>query len=265
MIFNHDQNNDEYRQRDKLRLWLDRWANRWVTHICAVSQSIIEFLVEHEGVEQEKISLIYNAIDLRRFAPAERDRARWGLPPDARVIGGIGRLNYQKNFALFLEIAAAIARQRDDAHFVLAGSGPEESALRRQAASLGLGGRVTFLGYVSDTAQLYPALDFLLMPSRFEGLPMTLLEAMAMGVPVVASRLDGIAEILTDGVDGSLAAPGDCGDFAARLLALLDDPQAARAQAGAALKNVTANFNAEQMTRAVERLYEQHLPAAGRD
>ncbi len=259
VIFNHDQNNDEYRQRDRLRFLLDRWANRYATHICAVSRSIVEFLATHERIPREKLSLIYNAIDLRRFTPAPRDRARWGLPEHARIIGGIGRLNYQKNFALFLDIAAAIVKQRDDVHFVLAGSGPEERALREKAAALNLTKHVTFLGYVTDTAQLYPALDLLLMPSRFEGLPMTLLEAMAMRVPVVASRLDGIAEILTDHLDGSLAEPGNAADFTTRLLTLLDDPSSAKAQAEAAHANVTKNFDAQQMTRAVELLYLRHL------
>jgi glycosyltransferase involved in cell wall biosynthesis len=183
--FNHDQANDEYRYRDKVRLALDRLANRFSTHICAVSASVVEFLVKHEGVPRERISLVHNAIDLRRFTPAPQRRAelrrKWQLPTEGPVIAGVGRLNYQKNFPLFLEIAAEIRRSHPSVIFVVAGTGPEEHALHKSA-----GANVRFLGFVADTARLYDAVDFLLMPSRFEGLPMTLLEAMAMRVPIVA-------------------------------------------------------------------------------
>ena len=252
--FNHDQANDEYRYREKGRLVLDKFANRFSTHICAVSASIVEFLVKHERVPRAKISLVHNAIDLRRFTPAPERRAElrreWRLPPDAPVIAGIGRLNYQKNFPLFLEIA----RSHPNAIFVIAGTGPEERALRDSA-----GANVRFLGYVADTARLYDAVDFLLMPSRFEGLPMTLLEAMAMRVPVIASRLDGIAEIIVDGVDGLLATPSGKDEFVAHLRTLRDDPKRAADIAERAFQKVTAHFSAERMTREVEALYTRYL------
>ena len=256
---NHDQANDEYRHRDKVRLALDRLTNRFSTHICAVSASIVEFLVKNERIPRERISLVHNAIDLRRFTPAPARRAElrraWQLPPEAKVIAGIGRLHYQKNFPLFLEIAAAIGDSHPGALFVIAGTGPEERALREKA-----GANVRFLGFVADTTQLYDAADLLLMPSRFEGLPMTLLEAMAMRVPVVASRLDGIAEVISDGEDGLLAAASAKDEFVAHLRALLDDPSRAARLADRAFQKVTAHFSAERMTREVEAIYTRHLP-----
>jgi glycosyltransferase involved in cell wall biosynthesis len=134
--FNHDQANDEYRYRNRGRLILDALANRLSTHICAVSASIVEFLKEREHVPAERISLVHNAIDLCRFTPGpERRVARrteWGLPPDALVIAGIGRLNYQKNFEIFIDIAKEVRRTHPQAVFVIAGSGPEERALRER-------------------------------------------------------------------------------------------------------------------------------------
>jgi len=261
--FNHDQTNDEYRYKNKARLWLDLLSNRLSTHVCAVSASIRDFLSTHEGVPQDRVSLIYNAIDLARFTPhAVRDpkaRALWDLPAQARIIAGVGRLNYQKNFSLFLEIAADVARTHPDTCFVLAGSGPEESALKRKAEALLPRDRVRFLGFVADTSQLYRAVDILLMPSRFEGLPMTLLEAMAMQVPTVASRLDGIAEVVTDGIDGLLAEPDDRDGFAAKVRLLLDDSARAAQIAEAARALVSSRFAAERMTREVEALYEKYL------
>lgn len=256
---NHDQANDEYRYRDKTRLALDAFTNRFSTHICAVSASIVEFLVKHERVPRERVSLVHNAIDLRRFAPSRERRAdlrrEWKLPPDARIVAGVGRLNYQKNFPLFLEVAAEIARSHPDVVFVIAGTGPEERALREKA-----GANVRFLGFVADTAPLYDAVDFLLMPSRFEGLPMALLEAMAMRVPVIASRLDGIAEVITHEVDGLLAAPGAKDEFVTHLRTLLDHPERAESLAESAFQKVTRDFSAERMTREVEALYARFLP-----
>jgi glycosyltransferase involved in cell wall biosynthesis len=256
--FNHDQANDESRYRNGARLVLDALANRLSTHICAVSTSIIEFLKEREHVPAERISLVHNAIDLRRFTPAPGRRAarrsEWQLPLESTVIVGIGRLNYQKNFQLFIDIAKEVRRTHPQTVFAIAGSGPEERALRERA-----GDSVRFLGFVADTVPLYEAVDFLLLPSRFEGLPMVLLEAMAMRVPTVASRLDGIAEVIEDSVDGLLAEPGDRDDFVAKLRALLDDPRRATAIATHAFAKVTSRFSAERMTREVEALYERYL------
>ncbi|MEO7319979.1 MAG: glycosyltransferase family 4 protein, partial [Chthoniobacteraceae bacterium] len=256
---NHDQANDEYRQRDKVRLALDTFANRFSTHICAVSASIVEFLVKYERIPRERISLVHNAIDLHRFTPAPERRAEWRrewlLPPDAPVIAGIGRLNYQKNFPLFLEIAAEVGRSHPRAIFVIAGTGPEERMLRESA-----GANVRFLGFVANMARLYAGADLLLMPSRFEGLPMTLLEAMAMRVPIVASRLDGIAEVIEDGVDGLLATASAKDEFVTHIRALLDDPSRATQLADRAFQKVTAHFSAERMAREVEAVYTRYLP-----
>jgi glycosyltransferase involved in cell wall biosynthesis len=256
--FNHDQANDEYRHRHRLRLLLDALTNRLSTHICAVSQSIVEFLERRERVPRAKISLVHNAIDLCRFTPSPVRRAavrqQWGMPLDAPIIGGVGRLNYQKNFALFIEIAAEVRRTHPHAHFVIAGTGPDEAMLRERASGL-----VRLLGYVADTAPLFDAIDFLLMPSRFEGLPMAMLEAMAMRVPVIASRLDGIAEAIDDGIDGLLASPGAREEFGAHIRALLDDPHRAAQLAARASEKVRARFSAERMTREVEALYDRYL------
>ena len=193
VVLNHDHTNDDYRANDRLRLALDTLSNRLASHIIAVSDSCRRFLIERERVPAEKITLVQNAIDLRRYSPAcgTRFEARkaLGLPENGTVVAGVGRLNPQKNFSLFIRIAAAVLKRHPQAVFVLAGEGPEDGLLRRLAVECGLGEQVHFCGYVPDTRQVYLAADILLMPSLFEGLPMTLLEAMAMKVPVVALSL----------------------------------------------------------------------------
>ena len=264
LILNHDHTNDPQRIDNKLLLALDKTTNRFAHHIIAVAGACRDFLIQHESIPPEKITLVPNAIDLRRFSPGNADRAesrnKFGLPIDAKVIAGVGRLNPQKNFSLFLDIAAALAPRFPELRFLLAGEGPEESMLREKARTLGLADRIVFAGYVADTRQVYAAADILLMPSRFEGLPMTLLEAMAMGLPVVASKLDGIAEVIEDGREGFLIESNDTHGFVERCAALLENPAKSSEFAANARAKIEARFSVERMTSAVEAIYDQFLP-----
>jgi glycosyltransferase involved in cell wall biosynthesis len=264
LILNHDHTNDPHRINNKLLLALDKSTNRFARHLIAVAAACQNFLIQHESIPPEKITLVPNAIDLRRFSPRKADRTesrkKFGLPLDAKVIAGVGRLNAQKNFSLFLDIAAALAPRFPEARFLLAGEGPEEILLREKARSLGLADRIVFAGYVADTRQAYVAADLLLMPSRFEGLPMTLLEAMAMGLPVVASKLDGIAEVIEDGREGFLVESTDAAGFVERCATLLENPAKSPEFAANARAKIEARYSVERMTSAVEAIYDQFLP-----
>ena len=264
VIINHDHTNDPHRIDNKILLALDKSTNRFAHHIIAVAAACRDFLTTHESIPPEKISLVPNAIDLRRFSPGEvsRDeaRARLGLPAGSRIVAGVGRLNPQKNFALFLDIAAQLAPRFPDLHFLLAGEGPEEQMLREKASALGIANRVTFSGYVADTRLVYLAADVLLMPSRYEGLPMTLLEAMAMGLPVVASKLDGIAEVIGDGAEGFLVPSDDAALFVERTASLLADAELSPRISKNARAKIEASFSVERMTSAVEDIYDRFLP-----
>ena len=264
VILNHDHTNDDYRAAQRVRLALDALSNRLATHIVAVSDSCRKFLIEREGVAPKNVSLIQNAIDLERFSPTCGTRAEarksLGLPEAGPVVAGVGRLNPQKNFSLFLQVAAAVSARHPGAIFLLAGEGPEEQLLRHQAAELGLGDRVRFAGYVADTRQVYLASDILLMPSLFEGLPMTLLEAMAMGLPVVASELDGIAEVVEDGLDGFLVPSGQARMFSDRVCQLLDSPDLAKRFGTSSSEKVQRQFSAVRLCREVEAVYDRFLP-----
>jgi len=264
VVINHDHTNDTRRADSRLLLALDRFSNRFASHIVAVSASCRDFLIARESIPASDVTLVPNAIDLRRFSPAaaRRDQARveLRLPTSARVVAGVGRLNPQKNFSLFLDIAAQLAPRFPDLHFLLAGDGPEEKMLREKAAALGIADRVTFSGYVADTRLVYLAADVLLMPSRYEGLPMTLLEAMAMGLPVVASQLDGIAEVISDGREGFLVPSDDASLFVERTAALLQDAELSSRIAQNARAKIEASFSVERMTSAVEEIYDRFLP-----
>jgi glycosyltransferase involved in cell wall biosynthesis len=251
----HDHCNDQLRYDRKLALFLDRFTNQLSQHVCAVSASTRDFLIEKEGLPADRVSLIYNGVDIARFEglPDRRNAAR-------PMILGIGRLHPQKDFSLFLETAQVLTRKYPTAEFVIAGTGPEEPMLRERAAELGLGDRLRFAGGVSDPRELYAQASMLLMTSRYEGTPMVVLEAMASGIPVVAPALDGIREVLRDGEDAELVEGRDPNNFAARVLSLLDDPSRAGTLAEAAGRKVRAEYAADVMTRRVEEIYFRYLP-----
>lgn len=263
---NHDHCNDKLADPRRWAPKADALTNRFSTHVIAVSQSAREFVVKEEGVPESRATTIHNGIDLETFQPRperrREARARLGLPQDAFVVAGIGRLTFQKNFALFVEVAAAVRARNPRADFVIAGTGEDEPALRAQAARLGCADAVHFLGYVGDMPALYPAVDVLMLTSRYEGPPITILEAMATGAAIVSAKLDGVQEILRDEVDAALVTPGDATEFAARLNQLLADEPRRERYAQAALEKVRASYSAAAMTRAVEAIYRRCLAAA---
>lgn len=256
-IINHDHTNAPDRAANRMLLAMDRFSNRFASHVIAVSRSCQEFLVRHEGLAEADVSLVWNAIDLARFDPEkfrrEEARAAAGVADGDFLVAGVGRLNAQKNFLRFLDIVSALQKIRPGVRAVIAGNGPEESLLRDRITETGLGDVVRLAGYTADPRPLYCAADALLMPSRFEGLPMTLLEAMAMRVPVVASRLDGMAEVIAEGADGFLCSSNE--EFVSALSNLAGNRSVGRQIGDAARAKILESFSAERMVRQVEEIY----------
>lgn len=255
---NHDQCNDALRYERRLARWWDTLTNRLSSHVCAVSASTRDFLVKHERLPPSRVSLIYNGVDLAQFDPP-KSKPRL----DRIVVLGVGRLHHQKNFALFLEIAAELVRRGHAVEFRLAGTGPEEGMLRSLAVQLGISERVHFLGHVHDTRQLYACADLLLMTSRFEGMPLTILEAMAMRTPIVAPRLDGIGEILRNEEDALLVEPPERNLFVQSVERLIAEPSLGQRLTDSASAKVRERFSAEAMASRVEAIYERCM--AGSD
>lgn len=256
---NHDHTNDALRVDNRIVRHLETWANHFATHCIAVSTTCRDFLVQHENVPAPRVTIVPNGIDTTLHAPdpdrRRAARANLGLGESERLVLGVGRLRPQKNFAMFLRVAANLRREVPGARFLIAGSGPEEKRLRALADELGLGAVIRFAGYAADPRDLYAASDVLLMPSRFEGLPMTLLESMAWELPVVASRLDGIAEVITDGLDGLLVDRDNEAGFCRSLCRLLDDA-AQRAEMGSRARlRIVERFSLKRMVGDIESIY----------
>jgi glycosyltransferase involved in cell wall biosynthesis len=263
--FTHDQTHDDVRDCSFVHRRLDTLANRLNHHIIAVSSSIRTFLLQKELLPASKISVIYNSVDLDRFSPKggpeawAQARQKLGLPAEALIVGGVGRLHYQKNFPLFLEVATGVCSRLPQVIFVIAGEGPERALLEEMSRKLGVADRVRFLGFVKEMPELYQSLDLLLLTSHFEGTPLTVLEAMAMGVPVVASRVDGVEEVLEDSRDGILVAPGRRDLFIEGICRVLQDRHLWQRLSRAAQEKARQCYSAEAMVRQVEALYFKYL------
>ncbi len=253
-IYHHDQCNDAFRTDSPAAILVDALTNRFSTRVLAVSRSVETFNLRVESLPPEKVTYFPNSVDLEEFRPADAAarraaRERFALPPDAFIAGGVGRLTPQKNFGLLLDAAP-----REEAVVALFGAGPEEAALRHRA-----GANVRFMGAVADRAAIYRALDVLVLPSRFEGLPMTVLEAMASGVPVLASAVDGVREIAADGVNALLAPSENAAAFRTALERLRANPSLREKLSVAALELVRDRFDARKLAATLEDWYRYDL------
>lgn len=265
-IYNHDQCNDAFRRDSRVVTRVDAVMNQFSTRILCVSHSITRFLSVVESVPADKLIYLPNSVDLNVFHPAsvqERRlaRERFDLPQDAIVIGGVGRLTAQKQFSVFVEMASLLLQRHPDWVFVLFGSGPDDVALRKQAESLG--DSLRFMGSTEHRASIYHALDVQVLTSKFEGLPMTMLEGMASGVPVVASRVDGVMEIAKHGEHGLLVDPGLVGGFAEAVQDVLSQPALRDHLIAAARAMVCADFDARVLSRRLHALYKQDVENPG--
>jgi len=243
----------------KLMLYelLDKLALHQFHHVVAVSPPLLQELAA-AGIEA--CSMIDNGLDLvDRLPAAERGslRASLGVPRGAVMLLAIGRLDRWKAYDRLLEALARL--RRADLHLVLVGDGDLRADLEDQARRLGVEGRVTLAGYRRDVGRLLLASDIFVISSRKEGLPMVLLEAMAAGLPVVATRVGAIPDALGDGQAGVLVPAEDPGALAAAIEALAADKERRAALAGAAQRIHAARFSRRAMGQRYIELYRRLL------
>jgi len=228
-----------------------------VDRYLAVSRHVRDRLVAGAGLPQHKLRLVSNGIDpdaVGRVADPVL-RARLAGAPDRPLVLAAARLSPQKAIGVLLAAAPLVP----DAVFVIAGDGPERASLEARAQALGIAGRVRFLGLRDDVPELLAVCDVFVLPSLFEGLPLSVLEAMAAAKPVVATRIPGTDEAVVDGATGILVPPGNAPALAAAIRAFLSDPVRAAAAGRAGLDRVRTQFSASAMVAAVAAEYEALL------
>lgn len=262
-------NADEFRTR---RTWkrppflvLERLAYAAADAVIVVSEGLGAFLRRVEHLPSGKMIVLPNAVDpgIAAAAPS-RDRARalLGLQGFDPIVGTVGRLAPQKGQIDLVRAMPEVLRAFPGAACVLAGDGPIRGELEREASRLGVGERVVFLGFRSDVPAVLRGLDLFVLPSRWEGMPLALLEAMALGLPVVAARAVGTSEVVRDGENGVLVEPGDVAGLAAAIVGLRRDPDRAARLGEAGRRAVVERHSIETAAGRVDQLYRRLLGEA---
>ncbi len=245
-----------------LHVKLDQWCTAASHHVIAVSNETAEHLVEIEGAPSSKVTAIHNGIDLERVkapGPGARQRIRTELGlGDLFTFLIAGRLHPEKGYEHLFE-AIRLLKDREGRPFVLliAGRGPFLEPYQQRVSALGIVDHVRFLGFRDDLPDLMTGSDLFVLPSVAESFGLVLAEALYLGLPVVASRVGGIPEIVDDGVDGRLVAPGDALDLAAAMGAFLSGQINLPGLGPIAVEKVRRRFDFEQMLRKYEAIYEQ--------
>lgn len=256
--------------KPRLRVALDRLTARWPDQHYANAEAVRQTLISREGTPSAAVTMVSTGVDLEAFAPEPATQRGAGIrtstfdedsllfqqpsAPVEPVVVSVGRLDKYKGQEYLLE-ACACERTRPY-RVILVGEGPMQPALEARASALGIADRVFFAGAREDVTPFLARADCVVLASTEEGMPGSILEAMAMARPVVATAVGGVPEAVTDGVTGYLVPPGDSSALARAIAAILADPAKAGVMGRAARERVERDFKVEPMVHKTELMYE---------
>lgn len=233
--------------------------------VVAVSRHTREQLIEREGIPPEKIVFIANGIAPPPVPTGASVRKELGLVDGAPVVGSVGLLRAQKALEVLVEAAAILVRQGfSDLVLAMAGDGPERPQLERLVAELGVADHVRLLGLRTDIPDVIASFDVAASSSDFEGSPLAIMEYMALGRPIVATRVGGVPDLIEDGVHGRLVSPRDPQALADAIAELLRDPARAAEMGRQARERRESEFAVATMVERIERLYRRLLEGSAR-
>jgi glycosyltransferase involved in cell wall biosynthesis len=257
-------NKDRWKRRP--HILVDRLLARWTDVIVANSHSVRDYAIPQESLDPLKTAVVHNGISERRFASVsarrQAKRTELGLKSQAPVLTVVGRLAKEKGHRYLIEALPAVRALYADVRLLIVGddssleASTKEDIVQRVKA-LGLEGSVSLLGQRDDVPDILGATDIFCLPSLWEGFGLVIAEAMAAGRPVVASRIDGIPEVVEDGVTGILVPPRDPRALAEAILELLADPNKAEAMGRAGRERVRKHFTVEAMVLKWDMLYQE--------
>ncbi len=241
--------------------FFDWFSERYVDRFIVVSEVLRETLLSRYKIQPYKVIKIYNGIELSEYNQDDSDeffkriRKEFNMGEDVFLIGGVGRMVWQKGFEYLIECVSEIVRTYPDTKILIVGDGPLRGSLEALSEELRVKDNLIFAGFRSDIKEILSAVDLLVIPSLQEGFPMVTLEAMAMAKPIVATRIDGITEQITDGVDGILVPPKDPSALAKAVIRVLTDKELARTVGLSAREKVEQEFSVEKMVAETEKVY----------
>ena len=238
---------------------LDRFSLRYCDKVIAVSEELRDDLVIH-GIKESKIAVIENALgNLYKAGTLSQSRAskreQLKLAEDECVVGYAGRLSDEKGIHYLVEAGSILKGKGEAFKILIIGDGPKRKELENLAIEKGLEKEILFAGFQTNVGEWLPALDVFVLPSLTEGTPMALLEAMAVGIPIVATHVGGVPMILEDGVAGFLVAPANPEGLAEKLEVLLERPSLRRQLAEGARKAMERRPTVHEWCRQIESEY----------
>lgn len=247
--------------RERAYYFFDRRVLEFYPLVVCVSDEQRQVLLAR-GFESFRLRVVHNGVDPEEFRrdpkAGLRLRERLSIHPEALVLGSVGRLEPEKRYDLLLQAVQLLGNDLG-VHVVLAGEGSERSNLIAAARQLGLGDRLHLLGQVPDVRQVVSAFDVFIQSSDTEGLPNSLLEAMALEIPIVATRVGGTGELARDGIDAILVSRGNAEAIASAVRAILADTGSTRRRVGAARRRVEREFSFDGRLQTMGRVYEEVL------
>jgi glycosyltransferase involved in cell wall biosynthesis len=238
-----------------IAVWSERLTHRMSDLCVAVSPAVRDRLVEHDRAPREKVVVVPNGVDTRHFLPTEREPSAGGK----LVIGAAGRLSPVKGFDILMAVVAVLRNRGLDVELRVAGSGSEEQPLREAAHRLGLNGHVRMLGALPDLAGFYSGLDAFVLSSLEEASPTVVLEAMACGLPVVATRCGGARDMIEHEVSGLFVTPGSRAELAEGIARVAGDARLRASLAARARERAVERFDVTAMVDNHARLYRSCL------
>jgi glycosyltransferase involved in cell wall biosynthesis len=231
--------------------------------VVGVGQSVRKALIDNEGFPSHRVQVIYNGVEIAPFVHARRQRARvrleLGVGGEEYVIMQVARLDALKDHAMAIRALGRVVRQGVKALLVLVGEGPEEPKIRELVQQEKLEAHVRFLGLRTDIPRLLSAADLVWLTSVSEGIPLTLIEAMAIGLPVAATRVGGVQEVIEDGKTGLLVPRGDDAALAEKVLHLANSPLLRREMGEYGRERAQTLFSDQQMHDRYDHLYREML------
>jgi sugar transferase (PEP-CTERM/EpsH1 system associated) len=231
--------------------------------LVAVGESVRQALIEKEGLPASRIQVIYNGIDLEpvKLTPRQRSELRkvMGASDEDFLVVQVARLDTIKDHPTALRVIAAASREDSSLRLAIVGDGPEKANIERQVHELSLNKHVRLLGKRDDVAHLLAAADAFLLTSVSEGIPVTIIEALAAGVPVVATAVGGVPEVIDDGISGLLAPAGDVSALAVALLRLARDAALQEKFACEGAKRASERFSEDRMIERYASIYRDIL------
>ena len=238
---------------------LERLWARFTDRIVALTEKGKQEHIQLKVAPTDKFAVIPSGVELRSFLKVQKSspalRQKLGLVSGDRIVGSVGRLVPIKGHRTLLEAAKKVLEQRSDVLFLLVGDGPLEQELKAFSETLGIASRVVFAGYRKEVAKMIALMDIFVLPSLNEGMGRVVVEAMAEGKPVVATKVGGVPELVSDNVTGFLCPPKNAHALAEAILKLLRNKELAGRMGAEGRKRVYPRYDAKVMVEKIERLY----------